>query len=167
MTQTASSKKYAGQKVAFLLNGGGPTDSLTLGGKGAGLVKLTSLGIPVPAAFTISTSVARAYAQHGVTPRRLRHQMQWGIQALEKASGKRFGDPSDPLTVSVRSGASVSMAGAGLLPSPAMDERSARPQASRVRFAGLRPPLTPVPRQSPLRSSGRLHPKESLHESRS
>lgn len=111
MTQTASSKKYAGQKVAFLLNGGGPTDSLTLGGKGAGLVKLTSLGIPVPAAFTISTSVARAYAQHGVTPRRLRHQMQWGIQALEKASGKRFGDPSDPLTVSVRSGASVSMAG--------------------------------------------------------
>jgi len=84
MTQTASSKKYAGQKVAFLLNGGGPTDSLTLGGKGAGLVKLTSLGIPVPAAFTISTSVARAYAQHGVTPRRLRHQMQWASRPWKR-----------------------------------------------------------------------------------
>lgn len=96
MTQTASNKKYAGQKVAFLLNGGGPTDSLTLGGKGAGLVRLASLGIPVPAAFTISTSVARAYAQHGTTPRRLSHQMQWGIRGPGEGFRQALRRPKRP-----------------------------------------------------------------------
>src|SRR6058998_45460 len=72
-----------------------------LGGKGIGLAEMTQLGIPVPAGFTITTDACRAYmASPGGLP-----------DGLEERTGKRFGDPNDPLLVSVRSGAAISMPG--------------------------------------------------------
>src|SRR5262249_12499714 len=82
-----------------------------LGNKGAGLAELVSLGIPVPPFFTVTTSVARAFAQHQRAPRRLQWQLDWGIKALERETGKVFGSAENPLLVSVRSGAAVSMPG--------------------------------------------------------
>ena len=83
-----------------------------LGGKGVGLVEMTALGVPVPAGFTITTDACRAYMASGKdVPSGLDDEVGMHIAALEKHSGKRFGDPSDPLLVSVRSGAAVSMPG--------------------------------------------------------
>ncbi len=83
-----------------------------LGGKGVGLAEMTALGVPVPAGFTITTDACRAYMASGKdVPSGLDDEVGTHIAALEKQSGKRFGDPSDPLLVSVRSGAAVSMPG--------------------------------------------------------
>ncbi|MSO95537.1 MAG: pyruvate, phosphate dikinase [Thermoleophilia bacterium] len=83
-----------------------------LGGKGIGLAEMTALGVPVPAGFTITTDACRAYMVSGKqVPEGLDEEVGEHIAALERQSGKRFGDPSDPLLVSVRSGASVSMPG--------------------------------------------------------
>lgn len=86
-------------------------DPEILGGKGKSLAAMQSLGFPVPPGFTIATSVARAYAEHGRFPKRFDGQLEREIAALEKSTGKRFGDPEHPLLVSVRSGAPVSMPG--------------------------------------------------------
>jgi len=83
-----------------------------LGGKGVGLAEMTQLGIPVPAGFTITTDACRAYMSGGGdVPEGLDDEVQRHIVALEKRTGKRFGDPRDPLLVSVRSGAAISMPG--------------------------------------------------------
>src|ERR687885_255774 len=83
-----------------------------LGGKGAGLAEMTGLGIPVPAGFTITTGACRAYSQNGrQVPDGLEHEVDEHLSALERKTGKRFGDPTDPLLVSVRSGAAISMPG--------------------------------------------------------
>jgi pyruvate,orthophosphate dikinase len=83
-----------------------------LGGKGAGLAEMTALGVPVPAGFTITTDACRAYMQNGKRlPDGLEREVEEHLAALEEKTGKRFGDPSDPLLVSVRSGAAVSMPG--------------------------------------------------------
>ncbi len=83
-----------------------------LGGKGVGLAEMTQLGVPVPAGFTITTDACRAYmAAGGEVPDGLDDEISRHIAALEKRTGKRFGDESDPLLVSVRSGAAVSMPG--------------------------------------------------------
>ncbi len=83
-----------------------------LGGKGAGLAEMTRIGLPVPAGFTITTQTCDYYFQHKRTvPRELAAQVKSAMQRLEKATGKRFGDTSDPLLVSVRSGAAASMPG--------------------------------------------------------
>jgi pyruvate, orthophosphate dikinase len=83
-----------------------------LGGKGAGLAEMTGLGIPVPAGFTITTDACRAYSQNGKQlPDGLDAEVDEHLTALEESTGKRFGDPTDPLLVSVRSGAAVSMPG--------------------------------------------------------
>ncbi|MES2007004.1 MAG: pyruvate, phosphate dikinase [Patescibacteria group bacterium] len=81
------------------------------GGKGASLTDMRALGLPVPPGFTISTSVARAFMQHGVFPKRFEWQLARSITLLERATGKKFGDIKNPLLVSVRSGAEVSMPG--------------------------------------------------------
>lgn len=99
------------KQVAFLFDEGGPTEKEVLGGKGAGLVELVSCGIPVPAGFTVTTAVARAYAQHKVVPKRLSFHLAEKMRRLEMITGKRFGDAGRPLLVSVRSGAAVSMPG--------------------------------------------------------
>src|SRR5207248_461352 len=83
-----------------------------LGGKGAGLAEMTALGIPVPAGFTITTDACRAYMTNGrELPGGLGDEIDEHLAALEERTGKRFGDPGDPLLVSVRSGAAVSMPG--------------------------------------------------------
>jgi pyruvate,orthophosphate dikinase len=83
-----------------------------LGGKGVGLAEMTQLGIPVPAGFTITTDACRAYmAAGGTVPDRLDDEVDGHIAELEAKAGKRFGDERDPLLVSVRSGAAISMPG--------------------------------------------------------
>jgi pyruvate,orthophosphate dikinase len=82
-----------------------------LGGKGVGLAEMTQLEIPVPAGFTITTDACRAYMSASDVPEGLEEEIDAHIQALEERTGKRFGDDSDPLLVSVRSGAAVSMPG--------------------------------------------------------
>ena len=83
-----------------------------LGGKGVGLAEMTRLGIPVPAGFTITTDACRAYMDaEGELPPGLEDEIEAHIRALEEKTGKPFGDSEDPLLVSVRSGAAVSMPG--------------------------------------------------------
>jgi len=83
-----------------------------LGGKGAELAEMTSIGLPVPDGFTVTTEACRAYlAEGGTWPDGLRDQVSQHLAALEERCGRRLGDPSDPLLVSVRSGSPVSMPG--------------------------------------------------------
>jgi len=83
-----------------------------LGGKGVGLAEMTQLGVPVPAGFTITTDACRAYlAAQGTVPEGLDAEVDRHIAELEERTGKGFGDARDPLLVSVRSGAAVSMPG--------------------------------------------------------
>ena len=82
-----------------------------LGGKGIGLAEMTQLGVPVPAGFTITTDACRAYMASGGDVKGLDEEVAAHIARLEEQTGKRFGDPDDPLLVSVRSGAAVSMPG--------------------------------------------------------
>jgi pyruvate,orthophosphate dikinase len=82
-----------------------------LGGKGIGLAEMTLLGLPVPSGFTITTDACRAYMQTGDLPEGLEEEVDRHVRRLEERTGKRFGDPDDPLLVSVRSGAAISMPG--------------------------------------------------------
>jgi pyruvate,orthophosphate dikinase len=97
--------------------GGGRADGRAemknlLGGKGANLAEMARLGLPVPAGFTISTEVCTYYYAHGRTyPSVLRPQVKAALAKVEKTLGKRFGEPANPLLVSVRSGARASMPG--------------------------------------------------------
>src|SRR3712207_6448260 len=82
-----------------------------LGGKGANLAEMTSvLGLPVPPGFTITTDACRAVMRSG-WPEGLDDEIARHVKKLEKAMGRRLGDPKDPLLVSVRSGAKFSMPG--------------------------------------------------------
>jgi pyruvate,orthophosphate dikinase len=82
-----------------------------LGGKGAGLAEMTQIGMPVCGGFTVSTDACRAYMRESKVPEGLDKEVAEHIAKLEQQSGKKFGDLSDPLLVSVRSGAAVSMPG--------------------------------------------------------
>ncbi|HEX7243218.1 MAG TPA: pyruvate, phosphate dikinase [Longimicrobiaceae bacterium] len=82
-----------------------------LGGKGANLAEMTCIGVPVPPGFTISTEACRHFLRHKRIPDGLEDEVAENVRRLEAATGKRFGGPGDPLLVSVRSGAAVSMPG--------------------------------------------------------
>ena len=83
-----------------------------LGGKGANLAEMTRIEVPVPPGFTITTEACNAYLAAGETfPEGMWDQVLQAIAGLEKESGKRFGDPKNPLLVSCRSGAKFSMPG--------------------------------------------------------
>ncbi|HUZ82802.1 MAG TPA: pyruvate, phosphate dikinase, partial [Gaiellaceae bacterium] len=82
-----------------------------LGGKGIGLAEMTSMGVPVPAGFTITTDACRAFLAGGVLPEGLEAEVDEHVRRLEQRTGKLFGSSDDPLLVSVRSGAAVSMPG--------------------------------------------------------
>ena len=84
---------------------------LILGGKGANLAEMTNIGVPVPPGFTIACGVCMQYLAGGGIDDTLRAEVAGNIAKLEAAVGKRFGDPADPLLVSVRSGAPASMPG--------------------------------------------------------
>jgi pyruvate,orthophosphate dikinase len=106
----------AGKKYVYFFGDGkaeGRADMKELlGGKGANLAEMTNLGIPVPPGFTISTEVCDLYYKKGEEyPEGLEGQVAENLEKLEKLMGKRLGDPENPLLVSVRSGAAVSMPG--------------------------------------------------------
>jgi pyruvate,orthophosphate dikinase len=82
-----------------------------LGGKGAGLAEMTTIGIPVPPGFTIASSICLHYLENHQFPKRLQVQVENALQRVEASTGKHFGDGDNPLLVSVRSGAAVSMPG--------------------------------------------------------
>lgn len=82
-----------------------------LGGKGAGLAQMTKIGLPVPPGFVITTKACLAYLKKGQFPETLWPQVLANLKKIEKATGKKFGDPTNPLLVSVRSGAAISMPG--------------------------------------------------------
>ncbi len=91
---------------------GGKGDKNLLGGKGANLAEMASIGLPVPPGFTISTDFCAVYYDEGGQfPQGLRDEVATGLAHIEGVTGKTFGDPADPLLVSVRSGARASMPG--------------------------------------------------------
>jgi pyruvate, orthophosphate dikinase len=91
---------------------GGRGDKNLLGGKGTNLAEMASIGLPVPPGFTISTEMcARFYEEGESFPDSLKEEVAGGLRHIEEITGKRFGAVEDPLLVSVRSGARVSMPG--------------------------------------------------------
>ncbi|MEG3087282.1 pyruvate, phosphate dikinase [Sphingomonas sp. PB4P5] len=91
---------------------GGKGDRNLLGGKGANLAEMASIGLPVPPGFTISTEFCDVYYQEGrAFPQGLRDEVATGLAHIEGVTDKKFGDTADPLLVSVRSGARASMPG--------------------------------------------------------
>ncbi len=99
-------------KRVYLFNEGSKDDRELLGGKGANLCEMTSLGLPVPFGFIITTSTCREYFKAGNRlPSLLEQEYRVALDMVEKKMGARFGDPENPLLFSVRSGAPVSMPG--------------------------------------------------------
>jgi pyruvate, orthophosphate dikinase len=91
---------------------GNATMKNILGGKGSNLAEMSSIGLPVPPGFTLTTEVCKAYYDNKRKyPKELDGQVEAAIKQLEKVTGKKFGDKKNPLLVSVRSGAAVSMPG--------------------------------------------------------
>ena len=100
------------KKYVYLFSEGNASMRNLLGGKGANLAEMTTLGIPVPTGFTVTTEACNKYYEDGkVISSEVMDQIYTSIKELEKASGKEFGSNEDPLLVSVRSGARVSMPG--------------------------------------------------------
>jgi len=90
----------------------GPADVLALcGGKGSGLIRMRALGLPVPEGFVITTEACVSYIETGALPDGLMDEVNENLKRVEEATGRGFGDPEDPLLVSVRSGAAISMPG--------------------------------------------------------
>ncbi|RKX95899.1 MAG: pyruvate, phosphate dikinase [Spirochaetes bacterium] len=106
-----------GDKKYVYFFGGGKAEGRAdmkdiLGGKGANLAEMTNLGIPVPPGFTISAEVCDYYYKHGEKyPEGLEEEVESHLKRLEETTGKKFGDKENPLLVSVRSGAAISMPG--------------------------------------------------------
>ena len=86
-------------------------DKNMLGGKGANLAEMTSLKIPVPPGFTLTTNLCMDYLNDGVYPDELENEVQNAIEKVESIMDQKFGDPENPLLVSIRSGARQSMPG--------------------------------------------------------
>jgi len=98
-------------KGVYLFREGNAQMRDLLGGKGANLAEMTNIGLPVPPGFTITTEVCNAYLREGRLPEGIWEQVLAAMAEVEREMGRRFGDPSDPLLVSVRSGAKFSMPG--------------------------------------------------------
>jgi pyruvate,orthophosphate dikinase len=113
--RASSAKGVKGTKYVYFFGkrtDGNGTMKPLLGGKGANLAEMCRIGLPVPPGFTITTEVCTYYyANRKTYPSALREQMVAGVAALEKQTGKKFGDLKNPLLVSVRSGARDSMPG--------------------------------------------------------
>src|ERR1700755_3340254 len=110
-SSTTTGARYVFRFGGGVSDGAGLSKNL-LGGKGANLDGMASIGLPVPPGFTISTEMCtRYYADGEVYPDSLNAEVAAGIAHIEDLTGKRFGDAADPLLVSVRSGARVSMPG--------------------------------------------------------
>src|SRR3954454_6820284 len=100
------------QKFVFDFSEGGKDEKDLLGGKGANLADMTRMGLPVPPGFTVTTEACAQYYQNGQKlPSGLMNEVKKHLGKVERATKKRFGDPKNPLLMSVRSGARVSMPG--------------------------------------------------------
>lgn len=100
------------KKYVYLFSEGNASMKNLLGGKGANLAEMTTLGIPVPTGFTVTTEACNKYYEDGKTiSSEVMEQIYASIKELEKVAGKEFGSEEEPLLVSVRSGARVSMPG--------------------------------------------------------
>src|SRR5437660_12442280 len=100
------------RKWVYLFREGNAKQRDLLGGKGAGLAEMTNAGLPVPSGFTITTAACNAYfAAKKKLPPGLWDQVEKALATVERATQKKLGDPKDPLLVSVRSGAAMSMPG--------------------------------------------------------
>ncbi len=112
---TATATKKAGStrapKFVYDFEQGNRDMKDLLGGKGANLGEMTSVGLPVPHGFTITTKACNEYLHAGGLPEGVMDEVGRHMKALEKKMGRRFGDPKNPLLVSVRSGAKFSMPG--------------------------------------------------------
>lgn len=110
-------EKTTKKKMVYSFGGPGRAEGegdmkILLGGKGAGLAEMTNLGIPVPPGFTITTEVCIEFYTNGRQwPEGLEEEVKDGLKRIEAVMGSRFGDPNNPLLLSVRSGARVSMPG--------------------------------------------------------
>jgi len=112
MSATASNDVRYVYRFGGGVSDGGKGDRNLLGGKGANLAEMASIGLPVPPGFTISTAMCgRYYDDGGAFPDSLKAEVAEGIAHIESVTAKRFGDAADPLLVSVRSGARASMPG--------------------------------------------------------
>ena len=99
-------------KYVFLFSEGKSSLRELLGGKGANLAEMTNLGMPVPQGFTVSTEACTRYYEDGRTiAPEIQEQITENLAKMEELAGKKFGDPENPLLVSVRSGARASMPG--------------------------------------------------------
>ncbi|MFN4132753.1 MAG: pyruvate, phosphate dikinase [Candidatus Hadarchaeales archaeon] len=98
------------KKIYFFDEGDG-TNKRLLGGKGAGLCTMAQLGLPVPPGFVITTEVCKEYYESGGLSQGFLDDLKKAMEKLEQITGKKFGDPENPLLVSVRSGSMLSMPG--------------------------------------------------------
>src|SRR3990172_3596842 len=98
-------------RLVYSFDEGSAQMKALLGGKGAGLAEMTRIGLGVPPGFIITTEACLSYLQKGTYPLNLREQVTVALHNLEKLAGRKLGDPEAPLTLSVRSGAAVSMPG--------------------------------------------------------
>jgi pyruvate, orthophosphate dikinase len=111
-TTEVAEHEPSAQKWVYLFEEGSGDDKSLLGGKGAGLCEMTRAGLPVPPGLVVTTEACNAFFANGKQfPEGLWEQVTEGLRAIEKKVGKRFGDPNNPLLVSVRSGAAFSMPG--------------------------------------------------------
>jgi len=110
-TRSANARKFIYYFGDTRTDGDGSMKQI-LGGKGANLAEMTSIGLPVPPGFTITTEACERYNERGGRlPEGLMDAVRKNVRTLERETGKKFGDPKNPLLVSVRSGAAVSMPG--------------------------------------------------------
>lgn len=115
-TSKKTTSRSSGNKMVYYFGpshcDGDGAMKMLLGGKGANLAEMTSIGLPVPPGFTITTEVCAKYYEEGEQlPQGLSKQVEKAVRTLESDTGKKFGAQDNPLLVSVRSGAAVSMPG--------------------------------------------------------
>src|ERR671933_2744067 len=99
------------KKWVYLFTEGNASMRDLLGGKGAGVAEMTRTGVPVPPGFTITTEACNAFYDNKQFPEGLMDQVLEAMKDIERQTGKKFGDPSNPLLGSLRSGAQFSMPG--------------------------------------------------------
>jgi len=110
--ETQDVPEQTANKWVYLFAEGSGEDKSLLGGKGAGLCEMTRAGLPVPPGLIVTTEACNAfYDNHKTFPEGMWEQVKEGLQRIEEQVGKKFGDPGNPLLVSVRSGAAFSMPG--------------------------------------------------------
>ena len=117
-------------KRVYLFNEGNATMRDLLGGKGANLAEMTNIGLPVPPGFTITTECCNYYSKNGKFPEGLLDDVRTALASVEKDMGKKLGDTTNPLLLSVRSGAVQHAGHDGHRPEPGPERRHRRQSSS-------------------------------------